>query len=198
MVSLLDHADRWWDSSARFCLQSVSLRTVPLRLRPVRALSPDRGTLSRLADAAIMRPNRSYSVSWPYGSCSSASSASYPIGSFPSMTRSCISSAYVIIGMSRSGPKDDLSPRIALSDGSRDIPHLLPVRSSRVRCTLLVDRSHRSSHFHHPRRQSRRVWYYRRAPLIITLLLGFFFGDVVSEVLQGYLPVGRRPRWRLP
>jgi hypothetical protein len=36
---------------------------------------------------------------------------------------------------------------------------------------------------------ARRVWYIRRAPLILTLVMSFFFGSVVSEFIQGLLPV---------
>jgi hypothetical protein len=37
---------------------------------------------------------------------------------------------------------------------------------------------------------SRRIWTYRRAPLILTLLLAFLGADIISEVVQGMLPVG--------
>ncbi len=40
-----------------------------------------------------------------------------------------------------------------------------------------------------PCRSSRRVWFYQRAPLIVTLFFGFFCGGILSEVAQGYLPV---------
>lgn len=35
----------------------------------------------------------------------------------------------------------------------------------------------------------RRVWYIRRAPLILTLVLAFLFGGIVSEFVQAMLPV---------
>jgi hypothetical protein len=36
---------------------------------------------------------------------------------------------------------------------------------------------------------ARRIWYYRRAPLILTLFCGFFCGGLLSEIVQGWLPV---------
>jgi hypothetical protein len=36
---------------------------------------------------------------------------------------------------------------------------------------------------------ARRIWYYRRAPLILTLVCGFFSGGILSEIAQGWLPV---------
>lgn len=36
---------------------------------------------------------------------------------------------------------------------------------------------------------ARRVWYIRRAPLILTLVMSFFFGSIISEFIQGMLPV---------
>ncbi|KAG7579994.1 hypothetical protein FFLO_00202 [Filobasidium floriforme] len=35
---------------------------------------------------------------------------------------------------------------------------------------------------------ARRIWYYRRAPLILTLICGFFSGGILSEIAQGWLP----------
>ncbi|KAJ9108529.1 hypothetical protein QFC20_003435 [Naganishia adeliensis] len=35
---------------------------------------------------------------------------------------------------------------------------------------------------------SRRIWYYRRAPMILTLTVGCLGGGILSEVVQGYLP----------
>lgn len=42
---------------------------------------------------------------------------------------------------------------------------------------------------HISRGPARRVWYIRRAPLILTLVASFFFGSIVSEFVQGMLPV---------
>ncbi|KAK4688274.1 hypothetical protein P7C73_g1832, partial [Tremellales sp. Uapishka_1] len=39
-----------------------------------------------------------------------------------------------------------------------------------------------------PEGPARRVWYIRRAPLLLTLVLAFFFGGIVSEVVQSALP----------
>ncbi|GHJ88911.1 hypothetical protein NliqN6_5313 [Naganishia liquefaciens] len=35
---------------------------------------------------------------------------------------------------------------------------------------------------------ARRIWYYRRAPMILTLVLAFLGAGILSEVLQGLLP----------
>lgn len=40
-----------------------------------------------------------------------------------------------------------------------------------------------------PESTSRRIWYIRRAPLILTLTTTFFVGGVVSEFVQSFLPV---------
>ncbi|WVO17545.1 hypothetical protein L204_105240 [Cryptococcus depauperatus] len=39
-----------------------------------------------------------------------------------------------------------------------------------------------------PEGPGRRVWYIRRAPLIVTLILSFFVGGIVSEFVQALLP----------
>jgi len=39
-----------------------------------------------------------------------------------------------------------------------------------------------------PETPARRVWYIRRAPLLLTLVTAFFFGGVVSEIIQSTLP----------
>ncbi|GMK54487.1 hypothetical protein CspeluHIS016_0110730 [Cutaneotrichosporon spelunceum] len=42
--------------------------------------------------------------------------------------------------------------------------------------------------FEVPEGPHRRVWYIRRAPLLLTLVLAFLFGGIVSEFLQAMLP----------
>ena len=36
---------------------------------------------------------------------------------------------------------------------------------------------------------ARRVWYIRRAPLLLTLITSFLFGGIISEFVQSALPV---------
>lgn len=33
------------------------------------------------------------------------------------------------------------------------------------------------------------MWYIRRAPLLLTLFMAFFVGGIISEIVQGLLPV---------
>ncbi|ORY35842.1 hypothetical protein BCR39DRAFT_512481 [Naematelia encephala] len=40
-----------------------------------------------------------------------------------------------------------------------------------------------------PESPARRVWYIRRAPLLFTLVTAFFFGGIISELVQSALPV---------
>ncbi|BEI85560.1 hypothetical protein CcaverHIS002_0509610 [Cutaneotrichosporon cavernicola] len=42
--------------------------------------------------------------------------------------------------------------------------------------------------FEVPEGPHRRVWYIRRAPLLLTLVLAFLFGGVISEFIQAMLP----------
>ncbi|WOO79485.1 putative protein [Vanrija pseudolonga] len=39
-----------------------------------------------------------------------------------------------------------------------------------------------------PEGPHRRIWYIRRAPLILTLFCGFFVGGIISEIVQSMLP----------
>jgi len=41
--------------------------------------------------------------------------------------------------------------------------------------------------------RARRVWYIRRAPLLLTLVTSFFFGGIISELVQSALPVSFPP-----
>ncbi|TXT06100.1 hypothetical protein VHUM_03573 [Vanrija humicola] len=41
-----------------------------------------------------------------------------------------------------------------------------------------------------PEGPHRRIWYIRRAPLILTVVCGFFVGGIVSEIVQSMLPLG--------
>lgn len=43
---------------------------------------------------------------------------------------------------------------------------------------------------------ARRVWYIRKAPLILTLVMSFFFGSIISEFIQGMLPVSLLIEWK--
>lgn len=43
-------------------------------------------------------------------------------------------------------------------------------------------------------RDARRIWFWRHSPLILTGLICFFFGGIVSEIVQSLLPV-RRLAW---
>jgi hypothetical protein len=40
-----------------------------------------------------------------------------------------------------------------------------------------------------PSGSGRRIWYINRAPLIFTLVCGFFVGGIISEIVQSFLPV---------
>lgn len=39
-------------------------------------------------------------------------------------------------------------------------------------------------------RDARRIWFWHHSPLIFTGVMCFFFGDIVSEIVQSMLPVG--------
>ncbi|WRT70547.1 uncharacterized protein IL334_007545 [Kwoniella shivajii] len=39
-----------------------------------------------------------------------------------------------------------------------------------------------------PEGPGRRIWYIRRAPLLLTLILAFFVGGIISEFVQSFLP----------
>lgn len=119
--AFLHRTGDWRDSTARFCLQSLSLQTVPLRIRPV-----------------IL----------------------------------CILAVWLLIlGVVGILPNGG----IPIND---KVMHFFGMGIATFLIYFLLEVPD----------QARRVWYYRRAPLILTLFLGFFCGGVLSEAIQGYLP----------
>ena len=45
-----------------------------------------------------------------------------------------------------------------------------------------------------PESTARRIWYIRKAPLLLASAFGFVLGGFVSEIVQSFLPVRLRPR----